>query len=125
MRNRREHTNPWQEAPNLFRQELSPQTPSRYVERGILRNVPLVHSPQTMLLNREASGVKTQSRNDQDRPIAVLAGLIADRDLSHLASLPVTLWSHGIMGSLDGFPTKKDYQDILVVLLFSPMEAPF
>ena len=73
MRNRREQTNPQHEVPNLFRQEPLQQNPPRYVEGGILRNGPLVHTPQTMLPNREACWIQTQLRNDQDRPIAFLA----------------------------------------------------
>ena len=38
--------------------------------------------------------------------------------LIHLAGLLVTLWSHGIMSSPDGFPTMRDYQDTSVAFPF-------
>ena len=64
---------PQQEVHKLFWQELLPQKQMRYIEGGILRNVPLVQDPQSMLVNREQCGTQVQLRGDQDRQVAALA----------------------------------------------------
>ena len=122
MRNRREYTNPQQEVPNILWQEPSPQNPSRYIEGGILRNTSLVHTPQTILqIMRSVWSKPSPEMTKTDQWLSWLI-LIAGKGITHLVSLPMTLWSLVIMDSLDGFPIEKDYQDILVALLFSPVE---
>ena len=124
MRNRREHMNPQQEAPNLFRQEPLLQIPPRYVKGGILRNASLVHTSQMILPNREVCGVQTQSGNGQDRPIAVLADPHSWQG-SHPSSHPPSDTPKSLlMDNLEGIPYQEDKQDILLALLFSSVEDP-
>ena len=65
-----EYVDPWKDVPNLFWQEPLLQNPIRYIEGGILRNAPLVQTPQSMLVNREECGTQVQLRSDQDRLMA-------------------------------------------------------
>ena len=89
-----------------------------------------------MLTNKEESGTQVQLRGDQGRLTAASPdpftwqgfpysmGKCQTIYLIHLVCPLVTLQSHGIMGSLDGFPSMKDYQDTLVAFLFSLVEDP-
>ena len=110
MRNGMEYADPQQEIPNLFLQELLPWNPTRYTEGGILRNAPLVQTPQSMLVNREEFGTKVQPRSDQNRLVAALA------DPSYLTWQGIPCWlgqvpyhlSHHSAQSLSDTPESWD-----------------
>ena len=56
-----------------MQQEPLLSNPTRNIVGGILRNAPLVQTPQSKLVNREECGTQAQLRSDQDRVMATLA----------------------------------------------------